>query len=62
MDVSDIARRLDCIERDLAAIESTKPWPTAYTQTEPLRQALVKISLGVTLARKALAGTWTLEG
>ena len=62
MDLRDIAQRLDCIERDLAAIESTKPWPPAYTQSEPLRQALVKISRGVTLARRALAGTWSLEG
>ena len=62
MDASEIARRLDCIERDLAAIQGTKPWPTEYTRSEPLRQALVKIAGGVAMARRALAGTWSLEG
>jgi len=62
MDDPQILQRLDCIERDLASIDRAKPWPMEYNRSEPLRQALVKIALGVTLARRALAGTWSLEG
>jgi hypothetical protein len=62
MDDPHILQRLDCIERDLAAIECAKPWPMEYNRSEPLRQALVKMALGMTLARRALAGTWSLEG
>ena len=62
MDDPQILQRLDCIERDLASIDGAKPWPMGYNRSEPLRQALVKIALGVTLARRALAGTWSLEG